>query len=216
MYDEHHMRKLNALLLVCLILWPMSCSTAKSGIDETLYYPTDTWQTSTPESQGLDSTQLAKAFDFVKKNDIPIHSLLLIRNGYLVLEAYFYPNAKGIVHDGASVTKSMTSILIGIAVDKGFIKSVNQPVLISTGQDRYEEKLIGLDGVYRFSQNSRFGIPEALKGSWTSDNEFFLTYDAFANNHLWHISFRFEEGHALVRFIENTGLLDATFSATLQ
>jgi len=93
------------------------------------YAPTSNWQTSTPEEQGIDSEQLAKVFDFVKENDINIHSLLLIRNGYLVMEAYFYPNSKGIVHDVASVTKSITSILIGIAIDKGYIQSVHRPVL---------------------------------------------------------------------------------------
>ena len=123
------MKKLNAILVICLFLWPMFGLTTKSAITDTRYYPSDTWRTSTPEAQGLDSTQLAKMFDFVIKNDIHIHSLLLIRNGYLVLEAYFYPNSKGVVHDVASVTKSITSILTGISIDKGFIKSVNQPVL---------------------------------------------------------------------------------------
>ena len=504
------MRKLKAILMICVFLWPVSCLMTESNTAETRYYPGDTWRTSTPEAQGLDSTQLAKVFDFVKKNDIHIHSLLLIRNGYLVLEAYFYPNSKGIVHDVASVTKSITSILTGISIDKGFIKSVDQPVLdffarrkiahlseykkkltienlltmrtglcrnyphgeqqlddmrqsddwmqymldqpiltepgtafayctggihllsgvitratgmdeldfaqkylfeplgiheviwpadpqgnntggfdlhlhsidmakmgylflndgewkgqqiiskewvkkstqihvtladgerygylwwspdenpdlieargrggqriifskekkivivftgsgfepgqigailapalrsdqplpenpsgykflrsqieaaakasqpnpvpklpavadeisgktfvfepnplglisfalsfskgaeaklILTEEDHYEENLIGLDGVYRFSNNSRFGTPEALKGSWISDNEFFLIYNEFADNHLWHISFRFEKGHASVRFVENTGLLNATFSAKLE
>ncbi len=93
------------------------------------YFPTVEWRTSAPEQQGIDSEKLAKAFDFVKENDVNIHSLILIRNGYLVLEAYFYPNSKGIIHDVASVTKSITSILIGIAIDKGFIKSINQPVM---------------------------------------------------------------------------------------
>jgi len=93
------------------------------------YTPMENWRVSTPEQQGIDSEQLANVFDFVKENEINIHSLLLIRNGYLVLEAYFYPNSKGIVHDVASVTKSITSILIGIAIDKGYIKSVHQPIL---------------------------------------------------------------------------------------
>ncbi|MCU0644987.1 MAG: beta-lactamase family protein [bacterium] len=93
------------------------------------YVPIANWRASTPEEQGFDSEQLANVFDFVKENDSNIHSLILARNGYLVLEAYFYPNSNGIVHDVASVTKSITSILIGIAVDQGFIKNVQQPVL---------------------------------------------------------------------------------------
>jgi CubicO group peptidase (beta-lactamase class C family) len=90
---------------------------------------TGTWQNSTPESQGIDSRQLAKIFDYIKENEINIHSTVLIRNGYLIMDAYFYPNSKGILHDVASVTKSITSVLIGIAIDKGYIKSIDQAVL---------------------------------------------------------------------------------------
>ncbi len=60
---------------------------------------------------------------------IPIHNMIVVRNGYVVLEAYFYPYAKGTVHDLASVTKSLTSTLIGIAIDKGYVNSVDQRVL---------------------------------------------------------------------------------------
>jgi len=47
----------------------------------------------------------------------------------MVLNAYFYPYQEGSVHDLASVTKSITSILIGIAIDKGFISSADVPVI---------------------------------------------------------------------------------------
>ncbi len=50
--------------------------------------------------------------------------------------------------------------------------------------DNYEENPIGLDDVYRFSNNSRFGLQEALKGAWISDHEFRLIYNEFADNHL--------------------------------
>jgi CubicO group peptidase (beta-lactamase class C family) len=58
-----------------------------------------------------------------------IHSLLIIRNGYILTDAYFYPFAEDSLHDLASATKSFTSTLIGIAIDKGYIESVEQPVL---------------------------------------------------------------------------------------
>lgn len=92
------------------------------------YWPTEGWRTSTPEEQGMDSEFLAQAISFVRERNLNIHSLLVIRNGYIVADAYFYPFARGSKHDIASVTKSFTSTLIGIATDKGYIKSVNQPV----------------------------------------------------------------------------------------
>jgi CubicO group peptidase (beta-lactamase class C family) len=91
--------------------------------------PTDGWRTATPESQGLDSAVLADLLDHVRRRSLPIHSLLLIRHGQLVLEASFYPYEATTPHDVASVTKSVTSLLVGIALDKGYLKSVGQPVL---------------------------------------------------------------------------------------
>ena len=76
----------------------------------------------------MDSEALAQAFEYVRQNQIPIHSLLIVRNGYLVLDAYFYPFQENQVHDGASMTKSITSTLIGIAIGEHKLSSVRQPV----------------------------------------------------------------------------------------
>ncbi|HII80645.1 MAG TPA: beta-lactamase family protein, partial [Methanosarcina sp.] len=93
------------------------------------YWPTGGWRTSTPEQQGMDSEKLAELLDYVQENDINIHSLLVIRNGYVVTDAYFYPFSNGSVHDVASVTKSVTGTLIGIAISEEYIAGVDQPVL---------------------------------------------------------------------------------------
>jgi CubicO group peptidase (beta-lactamase class C family) len=78
----------------------------------------------------LDSEQLAEMMDYLQgQSRFAIHSLLIIRNGYIVTDAYFYPFAPDALHDLASATKSFTSSLIGIAIDKGHIESVEQPVL---------------------------------------------------------------------------------------
>ena len=64
----------------------------------------------------------------MREKKLPLHSLAIIRNGYLVLDAYWYPFAPGSMHDIASVTKSITSTLIGIAVDQGRIRNVHEPI----------------------------------------------------------------------------------------
>jgi len=46
-----------------------------------------------------------------------------------VLDAYFYPFQKDQVHDVASVTKSTTTTLVGIAIGERKVSSVRQPVL---------------------------------------------------------------------------------------
>lgn len=93
------------------------------------YWPTQGWRSTTPEQQGVDSAKLTDALEYIRKHDVSIHSLLIIRNGYVVLDAYFYPYDQKHVHDVASVTKSITTALIGAAINQGKIPSVRQPVL---------------------------------------------------------------------------------------
>jgi CubicO group peptidase (beta-lactamase class C family) len=93
------------------------------------YWPTHSWRTSPPEAQGFDSEALASALKTIRERNIPIHSLLIERNGYLILDAYFFPFKEGEQHDMASATKSITSTLIGIAIGEGRLAGVEQPVL---------------------------------------------------------------------------------------
>ncbi len=91
--------------------------------------PANAWKTSTPEQQGMDSRDLMQMLDFIASSGEDVHSVLIIRNGYLVLEAYYYPYNSQTIHMQASATKSFTSTLVGIAIDKGFISGVDQKVL---------------------------------------------------------------------------------------
>jgi CubicO group peptidase (beta-lactamase class C family) len=91
---------------------------------------TTCWPKSTPEEQGMDSSLLAEALGILALQDeYEVHSLQVIRNGYIVTDAYFYPFAKETMHNTFSVTKSITATLIGIALDQGYIESIEQPVL---------------------------------------------------------------------------------------
>lgn len=83
------------------------------------YWPTDSWRASTPEEQGIDSVLLADALLAWRQENVQIHSIQIVRNGYLVTDATFYPYDGQTVHDVASVTKSVMTTLIGIAVDQG-------------------------------------------------------------------------------------------------
>lgn len=81
-----------------------------------------------PEDEGFSSKGLSDIFTYVKENKINIHSLLIVRNKKIILDAYFYPFRSDLRHDIASCTKSITSILIGISIDKGYIKNEDQLV----------------------------------------------------------------------------------------
>ena len=57
-----------------------------------------------------------------------IHSVLISKGDKLIYEHYFNGWTRDSLHDSRSSFKSVTSILTGIAIDKGFIKSVDQKV----------------------------------------------------------------------------------------
>jgi len=58
-----------------------------------------------------------------------VHSLLVVRHGYVVAEANVYPFTEDTPQPIHSITKSIVATLVGIALDEGYIESLNQPVL---------------------------------------------------------------------------------------
>jgi CubicO group peptidase (beta-lactamase class C family) len=92
----------------------------------------DIMLTKTPESQNLSSARLNAAVTRIADGVYgEIDSLLVIRNNHLVLEKYFSPQYYGreYRYPVRSVTKSIASALIGIAIDQGKIKSVQSNLL---------------------------------------------------------------------------------------
>lgn len=87
------------------------------------------WQVSTPEKQGMRSELLVKMIEIIRDNSYNIDGIVVVRNGRMVLEAYFYPYSQSLPHIIHSGTKSIMSALIGIALEKGFIKDIDQPVM---------------------------------------------------------------------------------------
>jgi CubicO group peptidase (beta-lactamase class C family) len=96
----------------------------------TTYWPTEDWLESTPEEQGMDPTKLSEMMEYIDENSLNIESLLIVRNGFLVFEEYPDPTYnKDRKHILFSVTKSFTSALMGIAIQEGFVDSVEEKVL---------------------------------------------------------------------------------------
>lgn len=93
------------------------------------YWPENEWRRSTPEEQGVDSEPLSQMVNVIVNLNMNIHSFLIIRNGYLITDACFYPYQKDYKHAINSCTKSITSALIGSAIHEGYIKTINAKVL---------------------------------------------------------------------------------------
>lgn len=97
------------------------------------------WPTAPPASVGLDGALLERATEDISAGRWGnIHALVVVRHAKLVHEAYFtgrdeiwfegYRNVEygpTVKHGVRSVSKSFTATLVGIAIDQGFIESVD-------------------------------------------------------------------------------------------
>ena len=117
------------------------------------YYPDATWQHKTPAETGIDAALLKEAIDFAVANEIrnprdlklnhyqtfgrepfghaigPIKDRgpetgIVVHKGYVVAE-WGEPARVDMAH---SITKSMLSSVIGVAVDRGMIRSIHDGV----------------------------------------------------------------------------------------
>lgn len=113
--------------------------------------PDNHWQTSTTLDSEFDSKRLCDLIEQVKSDSSEYHSFLIERHGKLIAEVYNTRKDKpfnkryglrlpfdgetafdaNTLHDVRSVSKSVTSLLFGMAVDKKIIEGVNFPVLSS-------------------------------------------------------------------------------------
>lgn len=122
--------------------------------------------------------------------ELRIQSVQIVRDVVLIVDADFYPHLGLQPHDIASVTKSVTSTLIGVAIDRE-LWSLDQVYrleanqfdvrcvslrfdspsdvwfLLTVGSGEFDLP-VGMDGVPRFSESGPTGIPVGVTGAWTA------------------------------------------------
>jgi CubicO group peptidase (beta-lactamase class C family) len=90
------------------------------------YWPTAGWRTASPASQGMDGKRLDAVLAEIRRAKLPIDSVTVIRHGRVVLDSSLgrfasgklgEPYASGSLHELQSATKSVTSMLLGIALE---------------------------------------------------------------------------------------------------
>ncbi|MGD2152196.1 MAG: serine hydrolase, partial [Gemmatimonadales bacterium] len=90
----------------------------------------DGWETSTADDEGVDAERLATMVDEIYAGGYEfMHALLVARDGKLVLEEYFGDFDRNTLQHVQSTTKSFTSALVGIAIDRGEIGGVTDPMV---------------------------------------------------------------------------------------
>ncbi len=96
-----------------------------SALTVILYLSFVSCSTINDPAQSINNVKLNEAFEQAKQIG-NLKSLVVSHNGIVVKEAFYNEGGKDAAHDVRSVTKSVIAILIGIAIDKGIIPSVDQ------------------------------------------------------------------------------------------
>ena len=90
----------------------------------------DGWTTANVESAKLSATRLGAMEKAIRADEFKkITSILIARNGKLVYESYFGGSDASTFRNTRSATKTVTGVLIGIAIDKNLLAGVNAPVM---------------------------------------------------------------------------------------
>jgi CubicO group peptidase (beta-lactamase class C family) len=117
-----------SVVLILLIL--AGCGSCKWNLDLIDYSPLSggDWNVSTPEEQALDPMLLSELYFNAAKLKT-LYGLLVIKNGYLIAERYFNEGSIDQLSGRQSMTKSVTSALVGIALDQGYLTSLDQRMM---------------------------------------------------------------------------------------
>ena len=114
------------------------CLSVSAVEKKALIFPGDTWLRATPESQGIDSSKLNQALDYLRANagGAGTDEMVIVRNGYLIWEG---PKA-GNVHEIYSCTKTFTSTVLGLLVTDGVLSVDDYAVkYLPSLDDQYPE-----------------------------------------------------------------------------
>jgi CubicO group peptidase (beta-lactamase class C family) len=118
----HTCRRLRHFFVVAFFLCAVSCG---STTGQAHYWPTDGWRSSPPEEQGMDPKILSQIDHDVKETFPAVKGVLVVRNGYVVFENYYQGSDRSDYHHVFSVTKSVISALVGIALKEDRIESLD-------------------------------------------------------------------------------------------
>lgn len=125
-----HAPRLAAAAAVVALLAVAACLPSIEQLGAVDYAPLarGDWPVSTPEEQGLDPLLVAGLYHRATRVET-LRGLLVVKNGHLIAEKYFHGGSVDEEARLQSVTKSYTSALVGIALERGCLKSVDQAML---------------------------------------------------------------------------------------
>src|SRR5258708_25734486 len=93
------------------------------------YWPTADWKTADPQNIGIMPVMLENMQSYISEYLPGLHSLLVIRHGYIAFEGYYQGFHQKSYHSISSATKSIISALVGVALTRGLLKNLDQHML---------------------------------------------------------------------------------------
>jgi len=94
------------------------------------------WESVTPGSEDISSTELEQMEEYIESNNLSIHNIIIYKNGTIPYEAYFEPFDNQSLHNLKSTSKGVISALTGIALEEGYIQSLDEKIFTYlTGYD---------------------------------------------------------------------------------
>jgi CubicO group peptidase (beta-lactamase class C family) len=91
-------------------------------------WPTQGWRTAAPAEEGMDPKGLAVIDEDAGGVYPGLRSVLVVRHGVLVFERYYHGATPATYFNVFSVTKSVTSTLVGIALGEHTVGGLDQPI----------------------------------------------------------------------------------------
>ena len=120
------MNKSFLLLLLCITF--VSCQIQAKKENLTLPVLQELSPISAVQS-GISQDSISKLLNLISTIEIPdFRSLVVIKDGGLLIEEYYNTYWRETIHDIRSAGKSITALCMGIAIDQGFVKSENESV----------------------------------------------------------------------------------------
>lgn len=121
------MNQLKTLIILCGFIYACDDSNDNITHENQLVDLSSKWTESIPESVGIKSEDLQGIVS--KAQNIPeLRSILVIKNGYIVSEDYFQETSVSTLFDTRSVTKSVLSLVVFQALERGIISSLDQKI----------------------------------------------------------------------------------------
>jgi len=121
------------VISILFTLWLLAsllsgCGPQPARVTPPDYWPTQEWRSDSPANHGFND-ELPAAVDERVQSDLPfLDAILVIRHGYIVHEHYYNGYDASMIHDIASVTKSWTSALVGMAQAQGKLSNLDAPL----------------------------------------------------------------------------------------